>query len=186
MEKGERQRGGLTPRDSRKNSEVAKIPGTFEECISVAATGTWPHDAAIEFVRQWPPDVSVLLLQPTARKHSSPAEKHAHGRRAGLSDVPGLGDLNDLAASYIPRNLNPPRTTRSGFPFYSRISESLPTRPVNFARRKPARLYMKWTILLRDLNFAGYRSENNFVGLSKFCWNLKNNELTMLQKFLID
>lgn len=38
--RSERQRGGLTPRDSRKNSEVAKIPGTFEECISVATSGT--------------------------------------------------------------------------------------------------------------------------------------------------
>jgi len=40
----------------------------------------------------------------------------------------------------------------------------------------------KGTILLRNFagyNFTGYRSKNNFVGLSKyinkFCWNFKNN-----------
>jgi len=104
-QKGERQRSELTPRDSQKNFEIAKIPGTFGECISVATLGTWPHDVAIEFVRQWPPDVSVLQL--AVPRHNSPSKTRAHGRQARLSDVPGLSNLNDLAAPCVPAKSKP-------------------------------------------------------------------------------
>lgn len=74
--------------------------------------------------------------------------KHARGRQAGLSDVLGLSDLNDLAVPYVPRNLSPPRrAARSGFRILSADHASSPARPVNFkwdlARREPARLRLR-------------------------------------------
>lgn len=120
--RGRRPGERLTPRNSRKNSKVAKISGTFEECISVGET--WPHDTAIEFTTM------AARRFPFCRSAAKP-ERRKHGSFWNTRTTPPVGigrdsatsrdsRLNDLAASLCPAKSKPRR--QIGFPIFIRGS----------------------------------------------------------------